>query len=134
VDDNAVLKQHQGAEGTITPVRSAVISEILKSGGETMNRKMILFMAVGCLVFLLAACQNTDTQTPNTGLANPASRNCVDKGGRLDIRKDDDSGEYGVCMFRDGTECEEWEFYRGECKQGDHQSVIAPTSEATSQP
>ena len=48
------------------------------------------------------------------GMANPASVYCEEHGGTLDIR-DTDAGQYGVCVFPDGNECEEWAFFRGEC-------------------
>jgi putative hemolysin len=53
-----------------------------------------------------------------TGLANPASVNCAEKGGSLDIRSNT-GGQYGVCVFKDGSECEEWAFFRGQCQPGD---------------
>lgn len=53
-----------------------------------------------------------------TGIANPASENCVAKGGRVEIRKNSDASEYGVCVFSDETECEEWALFRGECVFG----------------
>jgi len=56
----------------------------------------------------------------NVGLANPASVNCVDKGGQTEIRTDESGGQYGVCKFNDGSECEEWKFFREECKIGDN--------------
>jgi putative hemolysin len=52
------------------------------------------------------------------GMANPASVYCEEQGGTLDIR-DTDAGQYGVCVFPDGSECEEWAFFRGECSPGD---------------
>jgi putative hemolysin len=54
-----------------------------------------------------------------TQLANPASVYCVEQGGTLDTRTDDSGGQYGVCVFEDGSECEEWAFCRGECKPGE---------------
>jgi len=56
--------------------------------------------------------------TNNTGLANPASKNCTDQGGGLTIKKDDTGGEYGLCTFKDGSECEEWQYFRSECQPG----------------
>lgn len=53
-----------------------------------------------------------------TGLANPASQYCAQNGGTLQLRTDSSGGQYGVCLFSDGTECEEWAFFRGECKPG----------------
>lgn len=49
-------------------------------------------------------------------LPNPASIYCLEQGGKLEIRKDKEGNEYGVCIFPDSSECEEWAFYRGECK------------------
>lgn len=51
-------------------------------------------------------------------MANPASVNCEKKGGKLEIRTET-AGQYGVCKFHDSSECDEWAFYRGECKPGD---------------
>lgn len=50
----------------------------------------------------------------SAGLANPASINCEDNGGTLDIREWE-GGQYGVCIFPNGKECEERAFMRGEC-------------------
>ncbi len=55
---------------------------------------------------------------PGPGLANPASVHCIDEGGRLEMRTDA-NGTYGVCVFPNGVECEEWAFFRGECLPGD---------------
>ena len=52
----------------------------------------------------------------DTQIANPASVYCEEQGGKLEIRTDADGGQYGVCIFEDGSECEEWAFFRGECK------------------
>lgn len=52
-------------------------------------------------------------------LPNPASANCVDQGGALEIRQDADGGEYGMCVFSDGSECEEWALLRGTCAAGE---------------
>jgi hypothetical protein len=51
-------------------------------------------------------------------LANPASLHCVDAGGSLQIRTRPDGGQYGVCLFEDNRQCEEWALFRGECPVG----------------
>ena len=52
-------------------------------------------------------------------MANPASVACVNAGGKLEIKKNADGGEYGMCTFANGTSCEEWALFRGEgCKAG----------------
>lgn len=61
------------------------------------------------------------TSTPgagNTGIANPASQNCVKQGGALVIETRPDGGQYGVCQFEDNRQCEEWALLRGECPIG----------------
>lgn len=57
----------------------------------------------------------TAKQTPKVGLANPASVNCAKQGGKLDIRKHADGSEYGMCIFPNGKECEEWALFRKQC-------------------
>lgn len=52
------------------------------------------------------------------GMPNPASVYCEQRGYRLGTRTDANGGEYGVCVFPDLTECEEWAFFRGECQMG----------------
>lgn len=55
---------------------------------------------------------------PETRIANPASVHCIRSGGKLVIRRNKDGGEYGVCVFEDNRECEEWALFRGECPVG----------------
>lgn len=59
----------------------------------------------------------TDDGAGHIGLANPASQNCLDLGGQLSMRKNE-NGEYGVCLFEDNRQCEEWALFRGECPVG----------------
>jgi putative hemolysin len=77
---------------------------------------------------LLSACvgisQEVTMPTPEPGaetpigMPNPASVYCEEQGGRLEIRTAADGGQFGICLFADGSECEEWAFYRGECQPG----------------
>ncbi|HEU5153244.1 MAG TPA: DUF333 domain-containing protein, partial [Gemmatimonadales bacterium] len=74
----------------------------------------------------LIACRNrpgaaerpaADT-TAGVRLANPASKNCVDKGGTLAIEQDPNGGQFGVCNFPKNHQCEEWAMLRGHCPVG----------------
>jgi putative hemolysin len=51
----------------------------------------------------------------NTGIANPASVNCENLGGTLEIVTDADGSQTGMCTLPSGAECEEWALFRGEC-------------------
>jgi len=60
--------------------------------------------------------QETASAIPgNVGLPNPAAVYCEEQGYTLEIRTNSDGGQYGVCIFPDGSDCDEWAFYRGEC-------------------
>ena len=48
------------------------------------------------------------------GIANPASEFCIRQGGILDIVKDQDGNEIGMCKLPDGTVIEEWELFRSQ--------------------
>ncbi len=55
---------------------------------------------------------------PSVGIANPASENCVKQGGTLSIQKNGGGGEYGICIFEDNLQCEEWAMFNGDCPVG----------------
>lgn len=58
------------------------------------------------------------TALTGTGMANPASQNCIAQGGALTIERRGDGGEYGLCTFEDNRQCEEWALQRGNCPTG----------------
>lgn len=49
-------------------------------------------------------------------LPNPASVFCEQQGYTLEIRTDSVGNQSGFCIFPDGSECDEWAYFRGECK------------------
>jgi putative hemolysin len=69
------------------------------------------------------------TDTPSAFLPNPASAYCEQQGHRLEIRTASDGSQRGVCVFADGSECDEWAYYRGECSP-----APIPPSEITAAP
>ena len=64
------------------------------------------------ILMALTACTAPQTQA---GMPNPASVYCEQKGNKLEIRTAADGSQNGVCVFPDGSTCEEWAYYRGEC-------------------
>jgi putative hemolysin len=51
---------------------------------------------------------------PAVQIANPVSVNCEQKGGKLEI-VDTPQGQQRICVLPDGTRCDEWAYFRGEC-------------------
>ena len=83
------------------------------------NKMSILLFII--MAVLISACSQKSTPTPtliDSGLANPASVNCLEKGGKLEMRQRGELGQYGVCIFDDNSQCGEWALFRGECPEG----------------
>lgn len=101
-------------------------------------KKTFLIASMGlALIVTLSGCRTLSLNTPTkpvetknaetsqdnssagqtAGLPNPASENCLQKGGKLEMRKNK-KGEYGVCIFEDNKQCEEWAFFHGDCPKG----------------
>lgn len=73
----------------------------------------------------------TRVQVTKTQLANPASVNCENLGGKTVIQTRGDGGKYGICVFDNNYMCEEWALLRNSCPVGgvritgyDHPSQI----------
>ena len=80
-----------------------------------MQRATIFFVSL----WLALGCAGTSAQVlPAPQLANPASQNCATRGGVLKIERRPDGGQFGVCVFTDNYQCEEWAMFRGECPTG----------------
>jgi putative hemolysin len=48
-------------------------------------------------------------------LANPAAAYCQKMGYKSKIVTKEDGSQSGICVFPDGSKCEEWAFYRAKC-------------------
>ncbi len=48
---------------------------------------------------------------------NPAVEFCLSQGGVVQIRYEADDTPYGVCIFEDGFECEQWDFLNQVCER-----------------
>lgn len=79
--------------------------------GKAMNKHSAFCILVIALLLMLCPAQLW-------ALANPAAKKCVDEGFRYEVRKNVQGGEYGVCIFKDNTECNDWGYFRSECKPG----------------
>jgi len=80
-----------------------------------MKIKLSIMASLFVLVMLIiAGCNSSST----TDVANPASENCVERGGQVIIQERGDGGQYGVCTFEDNLQCEEWAMMRGDCPVG----------------
>jgi putative hemolysin len=100
-----------------------------------MFRKSIFTLLVLSITVLAAACSPKQASpTPVANMANPASVYCEQNGGTSEIVTAADGSQSGNCVFPDGSKCDEWAYFRGECKPADPLPTSAPTSIPTEFP
>ena len=81
-----------------------------------------------------AAPEPAATDMPQAGMPNPASVYCEQNGNTLEIHTASDGSQFGICVFPDGSACDEWAYYRGECGPAAQKSPTpAMTVEATTE-
>ena len=84
--------------------------------------KVAIVLVVGIIAvfigiaFTMQGIQEESVSAPTTdvSIANPASVYCTEQGGTLTLVSTEE-GVIGECELADGTICEEWEYFRGEC-------------------
>lgn len=86
-------------------------------GTKEVNMKRVALTGLLVLCVTFSGC--AEDENDDAGLANPASVFCEENGGTLEMRTDT-SGTGGFCIFDDGSECEEWAYFRGECGPGEN--------------
>jgi len=94
------------------------------------NSRLVLIMMMSLMI--LAACASAPAANE---VPNPASVFCEQNGGKLELRQDASGGVAGICVFPDGSECDEWAFFRMECQPGDSlKEAVGPASPEDTQP
>lgn len=73
-----------------------------------------IIITIGTVLLLTPTTENVEVESGNV-----ASKYCIEHGGSSFITTTQtESGEInaqGICELPDGTQCEEWSYYRGEC-------------------
>jgi len=95
---------------------------------------LFTLISLSSLVFLAACLREPAGLRPAATMPNPASVYCAQKGGKLAFRQDVAGGVAGICVFSDGSECDEWAYYRGECQPGASSSATTSVALPTLSP
>jgi putative hemolysin len=86
-----------------------------------MHKATAVLIAAGWSLVSGCTLNIDDNTKPAPGstanMANPASVRCTERGGTLRMESRP-GGQYGVCVFADNRQCEEWAMFRGECPVG----------------
>jgi putative hemolysin len=76
---------------------------------------MFLCTALSACTSKILAPGSIATDKPQVNMPNPASLYCQHNGNKLEIRTASDGSQSGLCVFPDGSACDEWAYFRGEC-------------------
>ncbi len=76
---------------------------------------IVLLAMTACTTIQIQASQPAAQDIPPANMPNPASVYCEQQGNRLEIQTAADGSQSGVCVFPDGSTCDEWAYFRGEC-------------------
>jgi putative hemolysin len=66
-------------------------------------------------IFLIVFSAALPLYPQSVGMGNPSAVYCEFLGYKYETRKAADGSEYGICKFPDGSECDAFAFFRGEC-------------------
>jgi putative hemolysin len=89
-----------------------------------ISQAILSLLLAAAFIGACSAFQNATQPTPaptpatNSSIANPASTNCIKQGGKSVIQTRGDGSQYGICVFEENKQCEEWALFRGECPVG----------------
>jgi putative hemolysin len=104
------------------------------------KEKMKRIIPFTIILLALTACTSLRVQTPEPvptdisqpNMPNPALVYCEQNGNTSEIQTAADGSQSGLCVFPDGSSCDEWDYFRGECGPATQKSPTpAMTVQAT---
>ncbi|MFH1462440.1 MAG: FKBP-type peptidyl-prolyl cis-trans isomerase [bacterium] len=85
-----------------------------------MNNKIliiVLLLIIVGLIYYFGFYEKKGVEEEQIQLPNPAAVYCQEQGGILENIAFE-GGSRGFCLFDDGSQCSQWDFYREECGKG----------------
>jgi putative hemolysin len=76
---------------------------------------IILMALTACTTFRVQTSDSAGTENPPPNMPNPATLYCEQNGNTSEIRIAADGSQSGECVFPNGSTCDEWAYFRGEC-------------------
>lgn len=86
---------------------------------------ILVFLVAGGIIYKNLLLKNSEkaeienSSEENTKIANPAAVKCEEEGGKSEIKSYPSGNQYGICLFSDGSQCKQWDFFRGDCDKGE---------------
>ncbi|MHB8135010.1 MAG: putative hemolysin [Anaerolineaceae bacterium] len=95
---------------------------------------IIMMLLTACTAFKAQTLEPAATDIPQVNMPNPASVYCEQKGNKHEIQTASDGSQSGICIFPDGSSCDEWAYFKGECGLAPQNNPTpAMTAEVTSE-
>jgi putative hemolysin len=76
---------------------------------------LILMALTACTTNPIQKPESIATEIPQAGLPNPAAVFCTQNGFNYEIQSAADGSQSGICSFPDGSICDDWAYFKGEC-------------------
>ncbi|WP_298847088.1 DUF333 domain-containing protein [uncultured Ruegeria sp.] len=73
--------------------------------------------SIAALTFGLVAASSVMAAGTKTSMPNPAATFCIENDGTYQLRKNEDGSVFGVCILKDGTEVDAWDYLRSHFQQ-----------------
>jgi putative hemolysin len=115
------MLKHNG-KGTIFGIFASINNQEMEKNMKKLQMFMVSIGLLLCTIITGCATIQTEvapdihaTDVPESGIPNPASVYCEEQGNTLEIQTAADGSQSGVCIFPDGSTCDEWAYFRGEC-------------------
>ena len=110
----------------------------LKEAGILTNTTPSITEVRGWVMLMMYRSTNMEndnsSEEPTVWMPNPASVYCEEQWGTVNIVKDEEWNETWMCKLADGTEVEEWEYYRANHPENETwDTVDEPTTEETTE-
>ena len=89
---------------------------------------LILMALTACTTNQTQSPEPTGTELPQAGLPNPAAVYCTQNGYKYEIQTASDGSQSGICIFPDGSTCDDWAYFKGECDLAPQENPIPVTT------
>jgi len=103
-----IVKLHTGDQTGLCTLGQASIEE-----WTLFRRKRLGTLSQAVSAFCKSRAPNSGGEGYGIQIGNPASQNCSEQGGSLEIAIDRSGNEMGICKFGDKSSIEEWTLFRG---------------------
>lgn len=75
---------------------------------------VVLLVLIGAIAVILLNNSNKNTNSKSQ-IADPSAVYCKEQGYQYKIKTSVSGGQYGVCVFNNGRECDSWKYYDHTC-------------------